>query len=236
MRSLLWKEWHEQRWKVAYGSLILASFALIGLRARVIADETLLESVCLLAVVLLPMLASTGLVPAERNDGTLESLLSLPVRPWKIYIAKTLMGLALCIGPVLVTAIVSLLVAGGREMSAGSMIGLYGRTLAAVLFLFFWMFALSVRLPTETRAALITLGVLIGWAIVTVGLSTLVPAHAYFGPVEMPSKWWLISPFVFLLGFHEGHWAVSLAVAAMVQAVIAIALWLWAATQLAREA
>ena len=235
MRSLLWKEWHEQRWKLAFGSLILGAFALIGLRARVIADETLLEGVCLLAVLLLPMLASTGLVPAERDGGTLESLLALPVRPWRIYLIKTLMGVLLCVGPIVVTAIVSLAFAGGREMAAGAIAALFVRTLAAVLFLFFWMFSLTVRLPTETRAALITLGVLICWAIVTVGLTMFHPVVDYRGPAEEASRWWLITPFVFLLGFQRDHWVVSLFAAAVLQAVIVLALWLWAATQLRAE-
>src|SRR6185437_11506303 len=79
MRSLLWKEWREQSWKLVFGSLILAAFAFIGLHARIVADELLLQWVCLLAVALLPVLASTGLVPAERDDGTLETLFSLPI-------------------------------------------------------------------------------------------------------------------------------------------------------------
>src|SRR5689334_8801214 len=41
MRSLLWKEWHEQSWKLAFGCVVLAALAVIGLRARVVADDTM---------------------------------------------------------------------------------------------------------------------------------------------------------------------------------------------------
>jgi hypothetical protein len=224
MRGLLWKEWHEQRWKLAFGSLMLAAFALIGLRARVIADETLLRCVCGIAVLLLPMLSSTGLVPAERSDGTLESLLALPVQAWRILIAKTLMGLALCAGPIVLAAIVSFAVSGGREMSAGAMAGMFARTLLATLSLFFWMFALSVRLPTETRAALVAVGVLVSWLIVSLGLYGAGPRGTE------PSLLWATDPF-FLFFIGTGSQSSVLAVAICMQAIIALALWLWAVRQ-----
>ena len=228
MRSLLWKEWHEQRWKLAFGSLILAAFAVVGLRARVIADETMLEAVCLLAVPLLSVLSSTGLVPAERDEGTLQTLLALPVRPARIFAAKTVMGVVLCAVPLILTVVVGVVIAGGREISSAAIMGLHLRTLAATLSLYFWMLALTVRLPTETRAALITLGVLVMWMIVTVGLPQ------GWNPQMMSSRFWLVDPLVFLMGFKEGQWAGSLPAAAAVQAVIAAALWFGAARQFPR--
>jgi ABC-type transport system involved in multi-copper enzyme maturation permease subunit len=228
MRSLLWKEWHEQRWKLAFGSLILAAFALVGLRARVIADATMLEAVCLIAVPLLSVLSSTGLVPAERDEGTLETLLALPVHPAIIFAVKSLVGVLLCTVPIILAAAVGVAVAGGREISAAAIVGLHLRTLAATLSLYFWMLALTVRLPTETRAALVTMGVLMMWMIVTLGLTQ------SWTPQMLPSPFWLLDPLVFLLGFKDGKWAVSLGLAAPVQSVIAAALWLGAAWQFPR--
>lgn len=232
MRSLLWKEWHEQRWKLAFGALILAAFAFIGLRARVIADEQLVQWVCFLAVALLPVLASTGLVPAERDDGTLETLLALPVHARRIFLAKTLVGVLLVAGPLLVTAAASLAVAGGREMSAGQMAGFYLRTTATALVLFFWMFALTVRLPNETRASLITLAILIMALLVTLAIREFRSDYHRSG-----SPLWLISPFVYLInrGDETPRATLQLA-AALVQAAIALLLWLWAARQFPRPA
>ena len=42
VRRLLWKEWREQRWKLGFGCLLLAAFALVGLRSRAVADEAVL--------------------------------------------------------------------------------------------------------------------------------------------------------------------------------------------------
>ena len=39
MHSLLWKEWHEQSWKLGFGCVVLGALALIGLHSRIIADE-----------------------------------------------------------------------------------------------------------------------------------------------------------------------------------------------------
>jgi ABC-type transport system involved in cytochrome c biogenesis permease component len=229
VRSLLWKEWHEQAWKLVFGALILAAFALVGLRARVVADGVLLQGVCFLAVLLLPVFSSTGLVPAERDEGTLETLLAMPVKPRAVFGAKTLMGVLLCGLPLIVTAIVSVAIAGGREISTVAMIGLFARTLAGTLALFFWMLALTVRLPSETRAALIAMGVLIMWSIVTLGLM-----ESWDPKDGHPSILWVFDPLVFVIGFQDGVWAASLGLATVIQAVIALLLWLWAAWQLPR--
>src|ERR1700722_4488605 len=109
MRSLLWKEWREQSWKLGFGCIVLTALAVIGLHARIIDDESMVVMVCFLGVTLLPVLSSTGLVPAERSEGSLESLLALPVKSWRILLAKTAMGLLLCTGPLLAAAAASLL-------------------------------------------------------------------------------------------------------------------------------
>jgi len=227
MQGLLWKEWHEQRWKLAFGSLMLAAFAFVGLRARVIADDSLLRYVCGIAVLLLPLLSSTALVAAERSDGTLGSLLALPVQAWRVLVAKTVMGVALCAGPIVLTAMVSFAVSGGREMPAGAMAGMFARTLLAALSLFFWMFALSVRLPNETRAALVAVGVLVGWLIVSLGL------YSAGARGTEPSLLWVTNPFFLFFMGRDGQSSV-LAIAICMQAIIALALWLWAVRQFAK--
>ena len=103
MRMLIWKEWHEQSWKLGFGCIVLASFSLIGLRARTTSDEMIVMCVCIMGVGLLPILSSTGLVPAERSEGSLEALLvgcslktggcsSTAISPW-----RNCRGLRLCL-------------------------------------------------------------------------------------------------------------------------------------------
>jgi len=171
MRNLLWKEWHEQSWKLGFGCVVLGAMALIGFRSRVMADEIMMMWVNFLALTLLPVLSSTGLMPAERGEGSLESLLALPVEPKRILLAKTMMGVALCAAPMILAAAISVCVTQGREISVMAMLLFYAGSLVTTLSLFFWMLALTIRLPSETRAALLGVGILILWMMATVGLA-----------------------------------------------------------------
>jgi ABC-type transport system involved in multi-copper enzyme maturation permease subunit len=225
MFSLIWKEWHEQRWKLGFGCLVLAALAAIGLRARILPDETMIMWVCFLGLAMLPILSSTGLIPAERADDTFESLLALPVAPWRILIAKTAMGLLLCAGPMALAALVSVEIAGNREMSSADMLNFYARCTFTTLSLFIWMLALTAQLPSETRAALLAMGLLVFWLLASAGLVQ----------PGTPPLVFAVSPFVFV--YHDANPAgnaPSLAANIAVQAVILAALWLWTTTRLAR--
>lgn len=227
MAKLLWKEWHEQSWKLAFGCVVLAAIACIGLRARLVADQRLSLWICFLGLTLLPVLSSTGLVPAERSEGSFESLLSLPVRPWKILLAKTQMGLLLCAGPMICAALVSAQMAGGREMSSGSIVMLYLRSTLTVLSLFVWMLALTIRLPSEARAGLLGLGLLIFWMLATAGLSY----------PDVPQVVRAVSPFAFVYGVNSGFaGSPHLAMTLLVQALALSLLWRWTLSQLNNSA
>ncbi|MGD0767747.1 MAG: ABC transporter permease [Tepidisphaeraceae bacterium] len=223
MRNLLWKEWHEQSWKLGFGCIVLGALALIGLHSRIVADQTLIIWVNFLGMTMLPVLSSTGLVPAERGEGSLESLLALPVKPWRILAAKTAMGIALCIGPMLVAAVVSLLVAGGREMPDSAVVAIYAKSTVATLSLFIWMLALTIQLPSEARAALVGVGLLVFWMLASAGLAD----------PSVP-RWALaISPFALFYGVADQIAEPLPAVIVLaVQAGIALGLWIWASKRL----
>ena len=171
MRHLLWKEWHEQSWKLGFGCIVLGATSAIGLHARIVADSIMMMTVCFMGLALLPVLASTGLVPAERGEGVFESLLTLPVTPRRILLAKTIVGGLLCAVPLAVAGLVSWIVAGGREVPTAGIVILFGRTIVTSLCLFVWMVALTIQLPSETRAGLLGLGILIFWLIALFGMT-----------------------------------------------------------------
>ena len=233
MRQLLWKEWHEQAWKLAFGCIVLTALIVIGLHARVVADATLVESVAALGMGVLPVLSSTGLMPAERAEGSFEALVSLPVRPWELLLSKAVLGLLLVVGPLAVAAAASVAMAGGREMTAGDMLGLYARATAAGVALFAWMTALTVRLPNEARAALLAVGVGVLWLLASAGLAE--PA------VRNPA--FAASPFAFVYQFVSPDPQYGPPVApgpplwltAVVQLVLIAACWLLALRAFARS-
>ena len=170
MRQLLWKEWHEQAWKLAFGCVVLSAVAAIGLHARMVADATLVQWVAVLGFGVLPVLAVSGLLPAERAEGGFDALVALPITPRAILTAKAIAGVILVVGPLAVAAAVSLALAGGREMLAGDMLGFYARSAVTAVALLAWMLALTVRLPTEARAALLAVGVIVLWLLASAGL------------------------------------------------------------------
>jgi ABC-type transport system involved in multi-copper enzyme maturation permease subunit len=229
VRQLIWKEWHEQSWKLAFGCIVLSAFAGIGLRTRIILDQEMILWVCMPAMCLLPLLAATGLIPAERSDGTLESLAALPVSLRKIFAVKTMTGLILCAVPLLAAMAVSLAIAGGRELEARSILSLYGRSIFTAIALFIWMLALTIRLPSEARAAMVSIGILMCWSMATAGIWQL----------QLPLPLNTVSPFSFVLNHLNLDYrdvpVPSLAVNVLVEALIAAALWWCASRAIAKD-
>lgn len=222
MSTLFWKEWHEQAWKLGFGGLLLGTLAALAFHARLLADETTAMWICFIGITLLPIVSSIGLISAERADGTLEMLLALPVRSGRVLLVKAIVGLLLVAVPMLVAAGITLLITGAREVPIGSMSSLYLRAIAAAVMLFLWMLALTTRLPSEARAALIAVGVLIIWELTTVGLTH--PA--------LPSWSVALSPFGFVYDATEGFVnSPPLVGVVLMQLLISSTLWLWTLRQ-----
>ncbi|HEY2588129.1 MAG TPA: ABC transporter permease subunit [Tepidisphaeraceae bacterium] len=232
MARLIWKEWREQRWRIGFGCVILCAFALIGLRTRAVDDQSILIGTCAIGVLLLPILAAAGLVPAERDEGTLRMLLAMPVKPWKVLAAKTLLGAALCAVPLMAAAIVSVAVARGREVSIPATLAIYGGSIATALLLFVWMLAFTARSEGEGRAAGLAVGVLVFWLMATYGLLNVVQreeSRISHLPHPAPSTRaeLLLAPTPFVAVFAAD--GIALATGMAVQLGIAAGLWFWAA-------
>jgi ABC-type transport system involved in multi-copper enzyme maturation permease subunit len=223
MRSLLWKEWHEQSWKLAFSCVLLAAIAAIGLHSRILSDADTLLGTCFVGL-LLPIFYCSGLIPAERAEGSFESLVALPIAPKKILLAKTILGLGQCAVPLLLAMGISLLIAGNREADSWRITSLYAHTIFAASVLLFWMLAFTSQLPSETRAALLSLGIWISLGMAGIGLKGASDALALWTPI----------PFA-LTGFvnHETSaeiWAVA------VQTATALLLWFWTAARFTHNA
>ena len=236
MRQLIWKEWHEQAWKLAFGCIVLGAFAFIGVRTRIIPDEQMLLWVCFPAIGLLPLLATIGLVPTERSDGTFNTLAALPVPMRSIVWLKIATGLVLCVVPLLLAMLISVAFFGGREMSISAIVALFMRSMLSSAALFVWMFAATIRLPTEPRAAMVSIGVLLIWLMISVGtaqaqrplLSTLSPLS--FSVNGLPAIYHNPQSVLSMTAFpwrYRGAPVPLLPINLLVQSVIVLSLWLW---------
>ena len=224
--KLVWKEWREQRWKLALGCVALVGFVLVGLRTRIVMDQVIILTGGSVAAIALPVFVGMDLVAQDRSTGSLESLLKLPMPPREILLVKLGVGAVACTGPIVVAAVVSCVLAGGREMSAARILQLYAGIAGFALVLLVWVAAFGVRQPTEARAALVGLAVVFAWWVI---------ALVYSESLEQRLPEWIIvlHPGSLLLVVHEleMHW---LRAAIPVQAGLAGALVCWGAFRFSR--
>lgn len=162
-RSLVWKEWHEQCWRLWFGVALLATFTAIGLRTRIMPDEQIVIFTIIIGGMGLPLMVAMSLVAPERADGTIVRLLALPVPSWKVVAAKGLVGAILCTAPILTSAAIASLIAGNRELSWNELLGLYGMALGVAMSVFSWLTAVGIRQPSEARAGLMGIGTIVAW-------------------------------------------------------------------------
>ena len=162
-RSLVWKEWHEQRWRLWFGAALLGMFTLIGLRTRIMPDEQIVMFSMIIGGVFFPLMVAMGLIAPERADGTIVRLLALPVPPWKVLAAKMLIGSTVCVAPLLAAAVVAAIVAGDRELAWKDFAVIYAMAVGMSVATLAWLTAAGVRQPSEARAGIAGIGVLFAW-------------------------------------------------------------------------
>lgn len=155
-RTLLWKEWIEQRWRIAFGCTIIGSLTILGFYVRMMSDQNVADNTAALAG-LLTFLVGIGLIAPERESGTLQTLLILPIRPRAVLIAKLLIALVASLAPIATAALVARLMAAGREVPASRLLFAYLLACPLALTLLIWTTALTVRARTEAIAGLFTI-------------------------------------------------------------------------------
>jgi hypothetical protein len=230
IKALFWKEWCEQRWKLAYGCVILMGFTLIGLRSRLTPDEFIVIFASAGGSILMALFVGMGLVATEKSEGSLAILLTLPMRPWKIFAVKMAMGALVCALPIIGCMTVSLAVAGGRELNVTRIIVTYLGGIIFSVVMLVWMVAFSIRQPSEARAGLVGIGVFMGWVFIVFLFDKM-----FF---ERPPfvLWWLVITPLGILQLAASGQLHSLSLWTMiVQAAMLILLLLWGGYRFAKE-
>jgi ABC-type transport system involved in multi-copper enzyme maturation permease subunit len=227
-RSLVWKEWHEQRWRLWFGVFLVGMFTLIGLRTRIMPDEQIVILTIMIGGMGLPLMVAMGLVAAERAEGTIVRLMALPVPPWKVIAAKGLVGGMVCLAPIFTSAAIAMLMAGDRELSWSELVGLYAMAIGVTLAMFSWLTAASVRQPSEARAAMWGIGVVAFWSVV-IALSAMWQTSEATD-VELWTA--ASSPFGFIL-LKDG--SPPRAIVVGIQLVSLAALWWWSGKRIGKS-
>lgn len=92
IKPLVWKEWHEQRWKLAFGTVMLAFFTGALIAARLTTDREIVVVVWIFGGLILSLYSAMGVFAPETTDGTKTFLSSKPIQPWKIFLCKWFFG------------------------------------------------------------------------------------------------------------------------------------------------
>ncbi len=163
LKALLWKEWHEQRGRMALATVWLLGMTAIGLKTRILPDETILRMIWIPTAIVLPSLIGMGLFAAERRAETLTYLMARPASRERILTAKLIVGALAYIAPLVLCGTGACLTIGGRELATAPLIGLTGAVIAFGLILLAWQVLAGLQCRREETYVLVSGAVLCCW-------------------------------------------------------------------------
>jgi ABC-type transport system involved in cytochrome c biogenesis permease component len=106
---IAWKEWREQRWKTAFGTVMVLAFAGSIVSSRVMTAREAAGVIWIFCILLLPLYSAMGVFAPEHECGTLAFLASKPLRPARVFLAKWFFGWLNVMAPMLACAALALL-------------------------------------------------------------------------------------------------------------------------------
>ena len=174
--NLIWKEWHEQKWKLLALTVIALSVCVAMLSQDIHNAEFALVSTMWAFVMFAPTFVAMGVSAGEHASGVIRFVRAQPVPVWKVATVRCLAGLCLLITPILCSSLLCWLAAfawpqrGPYSVRTASLTGLpdewtfslklvvlTGIGLAACVNLYSWIVAITVNQRTEFRVGLIGL-------------------------------------------------------------------------------
>lgn len=164
MKPLIWKEWHELRWKMAFSCLIIGAFVVIGLKSRILPDIGINILSVGSSALLIPIFIAMGFIAEEKNDKSLYTLFVLPIRIRLIYIIKMILGAGVVLSPILVSLTLSLLMAGGREESVSYVVKLHVMGACFAIVLFIVTVISGMKYSSEAKVALVGIAWIAFWS------------------------------------------------------------------------
>jgi ABC-type transport system involved in multi-copper enzyme maturation permease subunit len=188
--SLIWKEWHEHKWKLV--SIVAVFWGTSAIPLIAFDRDMFAGAAALLFICAIPMAIFVGLgvASSERSRGTLAFAQALPIPLWRLALVKLLLGFVALFVPILLT--VSLFYVSrwaftlaGVDISAAierANTGLvtgnwyfdclsFGVMVAASVFI--WSAATGVNRKDEVSAGAVALAVMVGWYVILFGIGHL---------------------------------------------------------------
>jgi hypothetical protein len=92
LKSILWKEWREQRWKLAFGTVLLVFVTGSLAAARLTSDREIYVVIGIFGGMILALYSAMGTFAPEHTNGTTGFLAARPVNPRTVFLVKWFFG------------------------------------------------------------------------------------------------------------------------------------------------
>lgn len=246
LRSLVWKEWREQRWRLALGALVLTVLSASLVRAQLVTTAEAVAIVFGPLGLLLSIFVSMGAVPPERAAGTWHFLTVQPMRLSRLLIVKWAVGAASLLMALLLAGVAAYLAALSRGAfdfpptpvmhrlggilggdTTGLVLSMVGSACSAFLAFYSLLFAAMLKARNELHAGLA--GILL--AIVVIAWAAQYPLIGQFYNAERATVVWYfslinpLSPLLFQFEAHRPMHLLALAVSPLLWAGLPIFIW-----------
>lgn len=185
-KQLLWKEWHENLWKLVFCGAVSLAFTALLFRIRLFPDAANGIVISFVQMLVVPVVYALDIFSGEMSNRTIYLLFKFPVPRWKIFFSKYLVCILGIILVFVATALSMAILGHEREVSTGLLVNnslLFG---AVALMLFTWFSAFAAQSRSEAGSLVAVFGVIIGWAIIFFwSLICQVPWANHFTPYSL---------------------------------------------------
>jgi ABC-type transport system involved in multi-copper enzyme maturation permease subunit len=166
MLKLLWKEWQENLWKLAFGLTVSAAFTVMLFRIRLFPDMANCAIISIAQLFVMPVVYALDLFSGEMSNRTIHLLFKVPVPRWKIFFSKYMMAMG-CVGLIfLSTSLLMEILGHGREAEPGMLTRINGMFGMCAGVLLTWFSAFGCQSRSEAGSLVALFAVVIGWGIV----------------------------------------------------------------------
>ena len=155
---IIWKEWHEQKWRLAFGTAMLVGAIGSLSAAHIVSEREVFILLCGAAAFVLPFFSAMGAFAPEHSGGTFSFYASRPARPFRVFFAKWFFGLLNVVVPVVAAFIFAFAVS--RWSVVDLYLGSFGNLIMLITSLCFGMIFYNMTCclaPMRSREAFVGL-------------------------------------------------------------------------------
>lgn len=222
---IVWKEWREQRWFVAFGTVMLLSFAGIATAARVVTADEAAIATCMIGGTILTLMSAMGVYASEHTNRTKTFLMSRPLDPRKVFLWKWFFGWFNIIVPLAATAMLVLVLGGWPRGPWIPVLRSAGVMVLCMTNIYSLICCWAPRRASEAQVGLFGLGVLVACLLHIVVVINVLFALGSRSTMRLPTSILLsINPLYLFQGVSD-PWAGTLKIGIPVQlALLAVTL------------